>query len=81
MGPNNVTMFHLLLVMRARMTQIQENIRDSTQIAGLFGLAKSNNLLQVAFAHFRPATRVIVLIKKLEIELIEVLRKNLSLKR
>ena len=27
------------VVMRARMTQIQENIRDS---AGLFGLAKSN---------------------------------------
>ena len=26
--------------MRARMTQIQENIRDS----GLFGLAKSNNI-------------------------------------
>ena len=28
------------VVMRARMTQIQENIRDS----GAFGLAKSNNL-------------------------------------
>ena len=29
--------------MRARMTQIQENIRDSViQKAGLFGLAKSN---------------------------------------
>ena len=42
----------LLVVMRARMTQIQENIRDS----GLFGLAKSNKLLAARYSisHSRP---------------------------